>query len=199
MAEEPGRRERKKQRTREALVAEAMRLFEQHGYDQTTVAEIAEAADVSTRTFFLHFATKEDVLLAHTRVRVDLGIDVIAGRGPGESPADVLGRAIEEMIVNTWNTDLAGGLAGLRAGLLTSTPAVQARLLQRFLAAHADLTEALLRAYPDELDAIEAATLVGAVVGAVGAAALTSLRRGDPPEQVRDAMSRATALAVRPR
>ncbi|MFI7612119.1 TetR/AcrR family transcriptional regulator [Nonomuraea terrae] len=199
MGEEPGRRERKKQRTREALVAEAMRLFEQQGYDETTVAEIATAADVSTRTFFLHFPTKEDVLLANTQVRVDLGADVIAGRGPGESAADVLGRAIEEMIVNTWNTDLASGLAGLRAGLLTSSPAAQARLLQRFLAAHADLTEALLRAYPDELDPIEAAALVGAVVGAVGAAALTSLRHGDPPEQVRDAMRRATALAVHPR
>ncbi|MGP4100466.1 TetR/AcrR family transcriptional regulator [Nonomuraea sp. KM90] len=194
MVEEPGRRERKKQRTREALIAEALRLFERQGYDGTTVAEIAAAADVSTRTFFLHFPTKEDVLLANTEVRMDLGLAAVAGRRPGERPAAVLARAIEEMIARTWEADLAGGPARLRADVLASSPAAQGRLLQRFLAAHAELTDALLRACPEELDRVGAAALVGGMCGAVGGAALTSLRQGDSPEQVRDAMRRAIDL-----
>ncbi|MBF8189314.1 TetR/AcrR family transcriptional regulator [Nonomuraea sp. K274] len=196
MAEEPGRRERKKQRTREALVAAAVELFEKRGYERTTIAEIAAAADVSTRTFFLHFPTKEDVLLANARVRVDLGLRVIGGRRPGEEPGDVLARAAEEMIADTWDTDLPSGLAALRAGLITSSPVAQARLLQRLLSAQVELAEGLREAYPDELDAVSAAALVGSVAGAVGAAALTSLRQGDSPDQVRDAMRRGAGIAV---
>lgn len=59
-----GRRERKKRATRDDLVAQAARLFDAHGFDETTTEQIAEAADVSQRTFFRHFPSKEAVLYA---------------------------------------------------------------------------------------------------------------------------------------
>ncbi|MEU8383342.1 TetR/AcrR family transcriptional regulator [Streptosporangium sp. NPDC048865] len=196
MTESPGLRERKKLRTRQALIEAAVRLFERKGFEHVTVAEIAEAAEVSTRTFFLHFQAKEDVLFADADVRVDLGLRVVAERRAGEPFPGVLTRAMEEMITNSWDGDLTSGLAALRVRLAESAPTLQARLLQRYLTAQTELARALHQAYPDELDPVAAATLVGAMVGAVSAATLASLQRGDSPEGVRNAMRQAVDLVL---
>ena len=77
----PGLRERKKQRTRELIASTALTLFSAHGYHATTVADIAAAAEVSERTVFGYFATKEDVLFAdHLSLEHDLA-EALAARG----------------------------------------------------------------------------------------------------------------------
>lgn len=59
----PGLRQRKRVRTKQMVQKEALRLFADKGYDQTTVDDIADAAAMSPRTFFRYFPSKEDVVL----------------------------------------------------------------------------------------------------------------------------------------
>jgi AcrR family transcriptional regulator len=85
-----GLRALKKARTRAALQEAAMDLFVRNGFDHTTVEEIAEACDVSPRTFFRYFPTKEDVLFADSQDRCAALLDVIARQPVNDHPLDVL-------------------------------------------------------------------------------------------------------------
>jgi len=197
MAGEAGLRERKRQRTRKALITAAMQLFEEKGYEETTVAEIAAAADVSTKTFFNYFASKDEVLFPHLPGRIDGAVSIIQHRLPGESIAEVLVRAVEHMLADAVRDELATGLAPARLPLVMSVPTVKAATLRRYFAAETQLAEALHRAYPGGLDPPAAAAAVGSLMGAVLAAALASLQRGDTSDQTQAAVRRAMDIAAR--
>ncbi|SEP53295.1 TetR/AcrR family transcriptional regulator [Amycolatopsis saalfeldensis] len=154
------------------------------------VGVVGGAPDVGDRQVRL------DVLFTDAGVRIDLGSRTIAERQPEEPMADVLARVMTRMIDNATGDDQANGLSALRARLVMSTPILMARMLHRLLAAQTELADALHRAYPTELDEVAAAAVIGAMTGAVSAAALASHARGDDPEGVRAAMIRATEIAL---
>jgi AcrR family transcriptional regulator len=197
MAIEPGLRERKKQRTRRALVETAARLFEEQGYEATTVAQLAAAVEISPRTFFSYFKSKEDVLFADTDERIQIALDAIAARRPADRPPDLLLRAIEQVVSSGAVTEGLARIGSARVALVSSTPSLQAGALRRLLRAQLEISEALHRAYPDELDEVAAAAMVGALVGAVFSAALASLRRGDGVTALQGELRRAAGLAIR--
>jgi AcrR family transcriptional regulator len=80
-----GLRERKKRQTHEAIAAAAMELFLERGFDEVTVAEVAAAADVSEKTVFNYFPTKEELVFHRGREWREGLIEAIRNRGPGVS------------------------------------------------------------------------------------------------------------------
>lgn len=193
-----GLRERKRERTRLAIVDAATALFEQRGYDGTTVADIAAAADIGTRTFFGYFASKEDVLLPEADARVAAAVAAIETRGAADRPADVLLRALRDVV--TAGHDMVGRRAALQQRLMREVPAVRGRALQLQLDAQREIARHLAAAFPEELDAVAAGALVGAFVGAV-TGAVQALTDQDPAlaeDERQAAMVEATDRALRP-
>jgi AcrR family transcriptional regulator len=192
-------RDIKRERTRQALVTAAYELFADKGYEATTIAEIAARAEVGTRTFFSYFPTKEDVLFPESDARIQLAVLAIATRKPHEEPADVLLRALGE--ANDDSDDMNGRLAAMRTELTMVVPSVRGRALQLQWEAQRQIAHHLALAYPDILDEVSAAALVGAFVGAISGALMTLFqdpaRRSDPAA-IRAAAQQATDLALRP-
>ena len=90
-----GLRERKKQRTRDALVLAAHELFVTQGYDATTVDQIAETVEVSQRTFFRYFSNKEEVALALQEMFAERFFEALESRPLDEPPMDALRRTLD--------------------------------------------------------------------------------------------------------
>jgi AcrR family transcriptional regulator len=100
VAEVTGLRERKKQHTRDSLIRAAHELFVEQGYETTTVDEVVGAVDVSQRTFFRYFSSKEEVAFALQTLVSERYLDAVRHRPPGDSPMEVLRSTLEE----TWES-----------------------------------------------------------------------------------------------
>ncbi len=103
-----GLRERKKEKTRQALASAAMRLFAERGYEATTVADIAAAAEVSTRTFFAYFPSKEDVFFTGTRERLDLLRQAFAAHSAALPPLTAMRATLDQIIETTYRIATPG-------------------------------------------------------------------------------------------
>ena len=117
---EEGLRERKKRRTRAQIVSAAMRLFAERGYQGTTVADIAAAADIAPRTFFAYFPSKEAVVFHQVDEDVTSLARALRERREGENAMDALRRWIEEQF-GRWD-DETGADVALRKRLCREEP-----------------------------------------------------------------------------
>jgi AcrR family transcriptional regulator len=93
-----GLRERNKLRRRELITDAALRLFAERGFDGVTIDEIADAADVSRRTFFRYFARKEDVIVDWKQQMADELRTALADRPKREQPLDAVHRALATVV-----------------------------------------------------------------------------------------------------
>ncbi|MGC4942536.1 TetR/AcrR family transcriptional regulator [Kribbella sp. DT2] len=119
-------RERKKLRTRQALVETALDLFTRRGFDGVTLDELCDAVDVSKRTFFRTFASKEDVAMAPTQDLWAAFLDDLETRELDERPVlqlveDALLAALASMTADSWTREVR-----LSLQLATETPSMDA-------------------------------------------------------------------------
>jgi len=197
-AVEESRRERKKRLTKQRIVKEAVRLFAEQGYEQTTVAQIAAASDVDPKTFFNYFPSKDAVLFADVERDVEVLYAAIARRGPDEGPGAALVRMVEEYAAHRRPQVPAREAEELSeiSRLYLETPALQAKGLYLMAEVQRRVTDALAEAYPG-LDPVTAAAMVGALVGAIQQATLESVRRGRSQKELWESARRAADLAAR--
>ena len=133
-----GRRERKRRQTRERIQQAAMTLFLERGFEETTVEDIAEAADVSKRSFFDYFPSKEDVVFAWQDTFAQHLMNAIAMRPPEEPAVSVVRHALIDTVV------AAADQRALAIGdLINRTPALKARDQLKYAKLEQKLSEAL--------------------------------------------------------
>jgi AcrR family transcriptional regulator len=133
-----GLRERKRQQTRERLTRAAMALFLERGFEATTLDDIAAAADISRRSFFHYFASKEDVVFAWQEESTAALIAAVAARPTDESMLTAAENAITAMV-----GQLEPGEAIAMARLKRDNPALQARDQVKYEKLERALAEAL--------------------------------------------------------
>lgn len=192
------RRERKKRLTRQRIVMAAIRLFEEQGYEQTTIGQIAAAADVDPKTFSNYFRSKDDVLFVDAERDFDVLLEAIARRRPEESPGEVLGRMVQEYAAYRRPLVPAREPAELSATsrLFLTTPALQAKGLYLLLEAQQRIAGELLKAFPGRLDPVTAAAMTGALIGAIQQATLASVQLGRTQDEMWEASRRALDVAM---
>ncbi|MGW2749166.1 TetR/AcrR family transcriptional regulator [Streptomyces sp. NPDC001450] len=116
------RRDRKKAATRQAIADAALQLFLERGYDQVSIRDIADAADVSTATVFKHFSGKEALVFDQDEDRESQLIAAVRQRPSDQSILD----ALRQHVLDTWPSIETHPQAAEFTNLVNSTPALRA-------------------------------------------------------------------------
>jgi len=158
-----GLRERKKARTRASLREHALRLFREKGYQNTTVEQIAAAAEVSPSTFFRYFPTKEDLVLQDdmdTRM-----IEAFEHQPPGLGPIAAV-RAATRQVIDSYN---AADMDLIRetTRLTMTVPEIRARAMDEFARTITVVAEAMAKRAGRSPDDLAVRTAAGAIIGVI--------------------------------
>ena len=178
-----GLRERKKLRTREAIARAALDLFAERGYQQTTVAEIAEAAEVSKGTLFAYFPSKEEIVFADTAPLRERLCHELRHRSNGLSAVDMLCAFVADHMITP------GPREALRERLIAENEQLRVHYRARLAEVEDALAEAIAKAQArSEHGAIASRTQAVAVLdqaaafleGGLAAIGATPARRRTP-------------------
>ena len=189
-ARAPGRRDRKKQQTRAALIAAALRLVDERGLDRVTVEDISEAADVSPRTFFNYFATKDEAITGDQFVD-DTGVrERFLGAAPGvpvvTALLDAIGPALAKIQADR-------EIWFLRMRVMTENPSLVTSLLARSAQAERDLAAAVATRAGVPADSAYP-VVTASVIGATIRAAMTRWAAGDGSRTLSDHVHEAFGI-----
>ncbi len=190
-----GLRERKKARTRDAIQRHALRLFSEQGYAETTVEQIAEAAEVSPSTYFRYFPTKEAPVLYDR-------IDPILMESFLNQPAELSSlQAIREAIreVTAALPAEESELESMRHEIIFGVPELRGRLLERLVDTMSVLSDAVAQRTGVDRDDRRVVVFTGCVLGAVLAAVYgnSMVDAADPPPMMSGVMTGRIDEALR--
>jgi AcrR family transcriptional regulator len=169
-------RQRHTERTRDAIVTAAYELFNEKGFADTTIDEIAERADVAPRTFFRYFPAKEAVLFHTSTEQVDAAVAMLRERPADEAPYESL-----VAVLRTIAADLSHDHK--RELLLAKHAAENERLFEHHRAVvmcrfEEGITDVLVERAGDQADPLAIEAAVAAVLAAFGTAVRAWLRGG---------------------
>jgi AcrR family transcriptional regulator len=159
-------RERKKMRTRLAIRHEALRLFEQQGYANTTVDQIAEAADISPRTFYRYFGTKEALLLSDDHISPI--VEAFAAAPPELSLVAAYRHAVAQVFGALTTEEREDATAGQR--LMYEVPEARGLIYGEYVRLIDLIADAAVQRLDDPGDELERRVVAGAIVGVLIAA-----------------------------
>ena len=149
-----GRRERKKAATRAAIADAALRLFLERGYDQVSVKDVADAADVAVTTLFQHFPGKEALVFDQDENREQALVAAVTDRPAGHSVLDALEAYYQASHSLTLDPALKNFLQ-----LVRDTPALREYSRRMWTRHEASLTRAIADSTGTTVDDIAAAAL----------------------------------------
>jgi AcrR family transcriptional regulator len=184
-------RERKRTRTRLMIQTEALRLFAEKGYPQTTVEEIADAAAISPRTFFRYFPSKEDVVMWDEYD--PLALELLEARPDDEPLAESFRAVIRESLGGLLHNDPERLLSRIR--LAATVPELRARFLDEQTQGIDHIARFLATKRGTPVDDLRLKVVGSALLAAVGIA-LDRWQRDDGKSDLLALLDRATdALA----
>jgi AcrR family transcriptional regulator len=183
---------------RERLERAALALFAEHGYDATTVAEIADRAGLTKSTFFRHFADKREVLFGGQDMLANLFSDAIRTAPPAATAADCLAAALEAAAVAF--TPDRHDLAPQRQAVIAAHSELQERELLKRARLAAAMADALRARGADDVAARLAAE-VGVLAFSTAYARWAAPENRQPFTQIahaalRDLQASATTLGA---
>jgi AcrR family transcriptional regulator len=156
-------RDRKKDRTRRTLQAEAVRLFAQQGFQATTIEEIAAAAEVAPRTFFRYFSSKEEVVFWSEHQPMLAGH--VAARPDHEPAAQALRHGLTDGLATFYEQDRERLLE--RSKLACRTPALQPRWRQQQSTLAAGMAQILAHRLGVHAEDLEVRAIAAAIAAAL--------------------------------
>ena len=159
-------RERKKLRTRLAVRREAFRLFEQQGYANTTVDQIAEAADISPRTFYRYFGIKDALLLSDDQISPI--VEAFAAAPRELSLVAAYRHAVAEVFGALTPEEREDAAAGQR--LMYEIPEARGLVYTEYVRLIDLIADAAAQRLDDPGDELERRVVAGAIVGVLIAA-----------------------------
>ena len=186
------RRERRRAETRARIQAAAMELFVANGFEKTTVDEIAVAADISRRSFFHHFTSKESVVFAWQNSYGGMIEAALAERPPEEGLATAALEAVMATLV------AADPRALIYLDLIRATPVLRARDHANNAIVEECVYEALLKRAGPDATQLDVRLLAMAVMGTLRVAGDIWMDRQaeDPIAYFRKAIERTRFIAA---